>query len=52
VDTMDEALAIAKQCPGLDYGAIVEVRQIAEVCPMNKCAEENAASKELAHAVA
>jgi len=52
VDTMDEALAIAQQCPALDYGAIVEVRQIAEVCPMNKCAQENTSSKELAHAVA
>ena len=52
VDTMDEALAIAKQCPGLDYGAIVEVRQIAEVCPMNKCAQDHADGKELAHALA
>jgi len=54
VDTMDEALAIAKQCPGLDYGAIVEVRQVAEVCPLNKCEQEESAgaTKELAGAVA
>lgn len=34
VATEDEALAIARQCPGLPYGAIVEVRPIAERCPM------------------
>lgn len=38
VDTEDEALAIAKQCPGLPYGAIVEVRPVADVCPMSKAA--------------
>ncbi len=27
-----EAVAIAQQCPGLDYGAVVEVRPIAEMC--------------------
>jgi hypothetical protein len=34
VPTVDEAVAIAKQCPGLDYGCVVEVRQVAETCPM------------------
>lgn len=28
-----EAVAIAQQCPGLAYGAIVEVRPIAGMCP-------------------
>jgi hypothetical protein len=32
VADMDEALEIAKQCPGLDYGAVVEVRPVAEMC--------------------
>ena len=32
VDTIDEAVAIAKQCPGLDYGIDVEVRPVAEQC--------------------
>jgi hypothetical protein len=34
VDTMDEAVAIAKECPGLTYGAKVEVRQVMEQCPI------------------
>jgi hypothetical protein len=33
VDTMEEAVEIAKSFPTLDYGASVEVRPIAEVCP-------------------
>ena len=32
VADMDEAVEIAKQCPGLEYGAIVEVRPVAEMC--------------------
>ena len=53
VETMDEALAIARECPGLDYGAMVEVRQIAEVCPLTKLEENSSvANKELADAVA
>lgn len=34
VNTMDEALAIAQQCPGLPYGARVEVRPVAAECPL------------------
>jgi hypothetical protein len=34
VGTMDEALAIARECPGLPYGAVVEVRPIAERCTL------------------
>jgi hypothetical protein len=34
VDTMDEALAIAKDCPGLPFGIRVEVRAVAGECPM------------------
>jgi len=33
VDTIDEAVAVAKQCPILEFGAIVEVRPVAEECP-------------------
>ena len=50
VDNFDEAVAIAKDCPGLDYGAIVEVRPIAEVCPASKLAEQAQQERELAHA--
>lgn len=35
VDTMEEAVAIAKECPGLAYGAKVEVRQVMEQCPLS-----------------
>jgi len=34
VADMDEAIAIAQQCPGLPYGAKIEVRPVAGECPM------------------
>lgn len=34
VTTLDEAVAIAQQCPGLPYGIRVEVRPVAGECPM------------------
>src|SRR5512140_550381 len=34
VNTLDEAVAIAKGCPGLQYGAVVEVRPVAAECPL------------------
>ena len=47
VDTFEEAVAIAKQCPGLPHGAKVEVRQVAETCPLGaECESE----EQLAHA--
>jgi hypothetical protein len=47
VDNFDEAVAIAQQCPGLAYGAKVEVRPVAENCPM---AEQARAEAQLAQA--
>ena len=47
VNSMDEAVAIAQQCPGLAYGIRVEVRQVAGECSMIK---EAAEQKQLAHA--
>ena len=47
VSGMDEAVAIAKECPGLDYGSIVEVRPVAAECPL---AREGVAEEQLAHA--
>ena len=35
VKSLDEAVAIAKECPGLAYGAVVEVRPVAEQCPLS-----------------
>ena len=34
VATMDEAVAIARQCPGLPFGAKVEVRPVLSECPL------------------
>ena len=34
VATMDEAVAIARQCPGLPFGAKVEVRPVLSQCPL------------------
>ena len=40
VDDLDEAVEIAKQCPGLDYGIDVEVRPVAEQCTARQRASE------------
>ena len=34
VNSLDEAIALAQECPGLAYGAKVEVRPVAESCPL------------------
>jgi hypothetical protein len=34
VATLDEAVAIAQECPGLPYGVRVEVRPVAPECPV------------------
>src|ERR1041384_4161783 len=34
VDSFDEAVAIAKECPGLAYGVKIEVRPVAAQCPL------------------
>ena len=47
VDDINEAVEIAKQCPGLDYGIDVEVRPVAE-----ECAARARANEALAHATA
>ena len=47
VNTLDDAVAIAKECPGLAYGIRVEVRQVAGECP---AAVEARAEAQLARA--
>jgi hypothetical protein len=47
VDGPDEALAIAKKCPALEYGVTVEVRPVAAQCPTFQ-----RASGQVAHATA
>ena len=44
VEDLDEALEIAKQCPGLPYGIDVEVRPVAEQCSARARALEMSAS--------
>ncbi len=34
VNSLDEAVSIAQQCPGLPYGIRVEVRPVAGECPL------------------
>ena len=36
----NEAIEIAKQCPGLEFGSVVEVRPVAEICSVRQLAEE------------
>lgn len=50
VDTLEEAVEIAQQCPGLAYGIQVEVRPVMEQCLM--IAEAVAKEAELAGAAA
>ena len=36
VGDIDEAVEIAKQCPGLEYGCRVEVRPVADMCTVRE----------------
>ena len=49
VSGLDEAVAIAQECPGLPYGAKIEVRPVMAHCPMSA---EGQAEAQLAEAVA
>lgn len=49
VADMKEAVEIARQCPGLDYGAVVEVRPVADMCAVRQRSLEISAG-ELAEA--
>lgn len=43
VDDLDEAVRIARQCPGLDFGVSIEVRPVAENCPVQRAHEQRLA---------
>ena len=43
VDNLDEAVAIAKTCPTLEYGTKIEVRPVLDECPKFKRANEERA---------
>ena len=48
VETIEEAIAIAQSSPGLAYGGSIEVRPIAEECPLDVRARELAREGQLA----
>jgi hypothetical protein len=48
VETIEEAIAIAQTIPGLAYGGSIEVRPIAEECPLDVRARELEQEEELA----
>jgi hypothetical protein len=50
VETLDEAIAIAQSIPGLAYGGSIEVRPLAEECPLDARARELAREEQLATA--
>jgi hypothetical protein len=43
VHTLDQAVAIAQQCPGLPHGAVIEVRPVAGECPLVEELRHNSA---------
>jgi hypothetical protein len=47
VSSMDDAVAIAQECPGLPYGIRVEVRPVLSECPL---AAQVRSEEQLAHA--
>jgi hypothetical protein len=50
VETIEEAIAIAQSSPGLAYGGSIEVRPMAEECPLDIHARELAREEQLATA--
>lgn len=48
VSGMDEATEIAQRCPGLAFGITVEVRPVADCCPILKAEAQHVAERELA----
>jgi len=50
VETIEEAIAIAQNSPSLAYGTSIEVRPVAEECPLDVRARELAREEQLANA--
>jgi hypothetical protein len=48
--SFDEAVAVAQECPTLEYGGHVEVRQVASECPTFQRARQAAAEELVATA--
>jgi hypothetical protein len=47
VETIEEAVAIAQSSPGLAYGGSIEVRPLAEECPLDVRARALAQEEQL-----
>jgi hypothetical protein len=47
-DSLEEATAIAQKCPNLAYGTKIEVRPIADECPLFKLVREHEAEAQTA----
>jgi hypothetical protein len=52
VDSLEEAVAIAKECPILEYGATVEVRPVAPDCSVSMSVRQKSTEEELTQASA
>src|SRR5438132_3520952 len=50
VETLEEAIAIARTNPGLAYGPSIEIRPTTEECPLDTWARESALQVQLANA--
>ena len=48
VETIDDAIAIAQSSPGLAYGGSIEVRPVAQECPLDVRARELAREEQFA----
>jgi hypothetical protein len=48
VETLDEAIALAQSSPSLAYGGSIEVRPVAEECPLESRARELAREEQFA----
>ena len=49
-NSLDEAIAVAKSSPSLEYGTQIEVRPVAEECPMAARARQIMPEEQLANA--
>jgi hypothetical protein len=50
VNSLDEAVAVAQSCPSLEFGSKIEVRPVAEDCPMAHRARQLEHEEQLATA--
>jgi hypothetical protein len=46
-NSLEEAVAVFKEFPGLEYGVTIEVRPVAEECPMTARAKQILSEREL-----